>query len=39
MGAQELIEKAPDGHWRVKAEKPRPPTQGEEPGPQQPSPN
>jgi hypothetical protein len=30
MGAQELIEKDPDGRWRVK---------GEEPGPQQPSPN
>jgi Winged helix-turn-helix DNA-binding len=39
MGAQELIEKAPDGRWRVKAEEPRPPTQGETPGPQQPSPN
>jgi hypothetical protein len=35
MGAQELIEKALDGRWRVKAEEP----QGEEPGPQQPSPN
>jgi hypothetical protein len=39
MGAQELIEKAPDDRWRVKAEEPRPPTQGEAPGPQQPSPN
>jgi hypothetical protein len=39
MDGQELIEKAPDGCWRVKAEEPRPPTQEEEPGPQQPSPN
>src|ERR1700722_14484289 len=39
MGGQELIEKASDGRWRVKAEEPRPPTQEEEPGPQQPSPN
>jgi DNA-binding IclR family transcriptional regulator len=23
MGAQELIEKAPDGRWQVKAEEPR----------------
>jgi hypothetical protein len=23
MGAQELIEKAPDGRWRVKGEEPR----------------
>jgi hypothetical protein len=35
MGAQELIGKVLDGRWRVKAEEP----QGEEPGPQQPSPN
>jgi hypothetical protein len=39
MGAQELIEKDPAGRWRVKAEGPRPPTQGEAPVPQQPSPN
>jgi DNA-binding IclR family transcriptional regulator len=39
MGAQELIEKAPDGRWRVKGEEPRLPVQGEESGPQQPSPN
>jgi hypothetical protein len=39
MGAQELIEKVPDGRWRVKAEELDPPTQREEPGPQQPSPN
>jgi hypothetical protein len=37
MGAQELIEKAPDGRWQVKAEETRPPAQGKEPGPQQPS--
>jgi len=36
MGAQELIEKAPEGHWRVKGEEP---SAREEPGPQQPSPN
>jgi MarR family len=35
LAAQDLIEKAPDGRWRVKAEE----SQGEEPGPQQPSPN
>jgi DNA-binding IclR family transcriptional regulator len=23
MGAQELIEKAPDGHWQLKLEEPR----------------
>jgi hypothetical protein len=33
MGAQELVEKAPDGHWRVKAEGPRPTAPKEEPGP------
>ena len=33
MAAQELIEKAPDGHWRVKGEEPRPPVPREEPGP------
>jgi hypothetical protein len=37
MGAQELIEKAPDGRWRVKAEEPR--DAGDEAGPRQPSPN
>jgi Winged helix-turn-helix DNA-binding len=40
MGAQELIEKAPDGRWQVKGEEPSPPVQGEKvPGPTQPSPN
>jgi hypothetical protein len=39
MGAQDLIEKGPDGRWRVKGEEPRPPRQGEAPGPPQPSPN
>jgi hypothetical protein len=33
MGAQELVEKAPDGHWRVKGEEPRPAAPREEPGP------
>jgi hypothetical protein len=33
MGAQALIEKAPDGHWQVKAEEPLPTAPGEEPGP------
>ena len=33
MGAQELIDKDPDGHWRVKGEEPRFPAPGEEPGP------
>ena len=37
MGAQELIEKAPDGRWQVKLEEPRSPPVREEPGPQQPS--
>lgn len=32
MGAQELIEKDPDGHWRVKAEEPRPTAPREELG-------
>ena len=35
MGAQALIEKDPDGRWRVKAEELR----GEGPGPRRPSPN
>ena len=39
MAAQDLIEKAPDGHWRVKGDEastraqPRPTAPGEEPGP------
>jgi hypothetical protein len=33
MGAQELVEKAPDGHWRVKGEEPRPAAPREESGP------
>jgi hypothetical protein len=33
MGGQELIEKAPDSRWRVKAEEPRAPPAREEPGP------
>ena len=37
MGAQELIEKAPDGRWQVKREEPR--DTGDEASPQQPSPN
>jgi hypothetical protein len=39
VGEQDLIEKGPDGRWRVKGEEPRPPRQGEAPGPPQPSPN
>jgi DNA-binding MarR family transcriptional regulator len=39
MGEQDLIEKGPDGRWRVKVEEPRPPAQSEEARPQQPSPN
>jgi DNA-binding IclR family transcriptional regulator len=39
MGAQELIEKDPAGRWKLKKEEPHPSTQGEAPGPQQPSPN
>ena len=33
MGAQELIEKSPDGRWQVKAEEPRPIVPREEPRP------
>jgi hypothetical protein len=33
------VEKDAAGRWRLKGEEPRPPTQGEAPGPQQPSPN
>jgi hypothetical protein len=33
MGAQDLIEKAPDGRWQVKSEEPRSPPAREEPGP------
>jgi hypothetical protein len=40
MGSQELIEKAPDGRWRVRGDEPRSTASArEEPGPQQPSPN
>jgi hypothetical protein len=39
MGARELIEKVPDGHWRVKAEEPRSPPAREEPGPTMPPSN
>ena len=33
LAAQELVEKDPEGHWRVKAEEPRPLSPREEPGP------
>jgi hypothetical protein len=33
MGAQDLIEKAPDGRWRVRSGEPRPSSAREEPGP------
>ena len=33
MGAQELIEKAPDGQWKLKVEEPRPTAPRGEPGP------
>ena len=39
MGEQDLIEKGPDGRWRVKVEEPRPPAQSEEARPTSPPSN
>jgi hypothetical protein len=39
MGAQELIQKAPDGRWQVKEEEPRSPPARDEPDPTSASPN
>jgi hypothetical protein len=39
MALRGVVMKDTTGRWKLKREEPRPPTQGEEPGPQQPSPN
>jgi hypothetical protein len=39
LSVRGVVEKDAAGRWKLKTEEPSPPTQGESPGPQQPSPN